>query len=160
MRRRPEHGRGLAASLLAPVLSLSVVATLAVAGLAEVSGGRVAQVQVKQRGDGVLRALDQRLRDRQKAKQVYAELVATDQRLVKALDAGDAVAAAERLVPLRSRLGLGLIHVYDVHARPLLSLGQPADYTSSHSSVLLSRVCPTPGSPPPRPESRSWPPRR
>ncbi len=124
MRRRPERSRRLAAALLAPLLSLSVVATLAVAGLAEVSGGRVAQAQVQQRGDGVLHALDQRLRDRQKAKQVYADLVATDRRLVEALESGDPAALAERLVPLRARLGLGLIHLYDSQARPLLSLGQ------------------------------------
>ena len=133
MRRRRTEGRrrsSLWVQLLGPLLAIATVSTLLIAGLSEVSATREAERLVDQRGRNVLSGLSERLQEREHTQQLLGGLIAANEGVVAALKGADAVAAAQALVPRRSRFELGFIHAYTSPGAPLLALGGPVGFAT------------------------------
>lgn len=115
---------GLRARLLVPIFGLAVVTTIVLALTGDLSARRQAQGLVIQRGNTVLEGVTDQVEERRRAKEVFAQLLAGDDRLTSAVEAGDNVGAAQVLVPLKAELSLGFIDVYDREGQELAQLGE------------------------------------
>ena len=105
--RRPT---GLRWRLLLPVVVVIPMVAAAVGlgyyGLSSIDDASL----VQQRSARVMTGLEQRLDDRRRAKEVFAQLVAAQEGLAEAVGGDDPVAVAQLLVPLKARLRLGIVH--------------------------------------------------
>ena len=132
MLRRTESSRrsSLWVQLLGPLLAIATVSTLLIAGLSEVSATREAERLVEQRGRNVLSGLSERLQEREHNQQLLGGLIAANEGVAAALKSADAVAAAQALVPRRSRFELGFVYAYTSPGAPLLALGGPVSFAT------------------------------
>jgi len=121
LRRR--RTAGLRTRLLLPFILVALAATLGLGVVGDASSRSLATTLVRQRGETVLSGVGDRLRERQQAKVVFAQLLAGNEQLALAVSQGDTVRLAQLLVAERSRLGLSNIDVYDNAGVRLLSLG-------------------------------------
>jgi diguanylate cyclase (GGDEF)-like protein len=90
---------------------------------------------VAQRGGVVLESIEQRLLERRRAKEVYAQLMADQPGVVFYTGAGDKIGLAQVLLPEKAKLDLERIAIYTPDSRELLTLGPKND-----SSITLPMV--------------------
>jgi len=88
----------------------------------EVAARRQTEVLVNQRGSTVLEGIAKRLYDRQRAKISFAQLLADQNSLSTVVEQENLVGLAQKLVPLKTKLGIGFINVYR-DGQELLNLG-------------------------------------
>ncbi len=117
------NGWGLRARLLVPIFGLAVVTTIVLALTGDLSARRQAEGLVIQRGNTVLEGITEQIEERRRTKEVFAQLLAGDDRLVSAVEAGDTIGAAQVLVPLKTELSLGFIDVHDREGQEFTKLG-------------------------------------
>ncbi len=109
--------------LLVPIVLLLGIGTVGSLLLEEFSVRRQQDALVTQRGQTVLAGIVSRMQDRQRAKEIFAQLLADQPGLPQLIERRDTVGLAQILVPLKSKLGLGQIELYHSGGKPLLSLG-------------------------------------
>jgi diguanylate cyclase (GGDEF)-like protein/PAS domain S-box-containing protein len=133
--RRSSPRLGLRSRLVLPVLLMVLIAAACLYATEEIAERREAEVLVEQRAQTVLDTVSQRVRERQRAKEVFAHLLAGDGVLPDLTADGDAVGLAQLLVPLQVKLGLGRIAVYDSGGAPLIALGTAPQVDASQALV-------------------------
>src|SRR5574341_1118691 len=113
----------LRVKLLLPIILLMTAGAAGSLVFEERSMRRQQDALVTQRGQTVLAGIMSRLQDRQRAKQIFAQLLADQPEIARLIDRRDRVGLAQVLVPLKAKLGLGQIEVYGANRAPLLALG-------------------------------------
>jgi len=100
--------------LLAPLAVLVLGSAVTLGIIEEASTGAQAELLIEQRGTTVLGEIGQRLQERQRAKEIFSQLLAQDSGVIAALenDPPDRAGLARVLVPLKAKLGLGFISVH------------------------------------------------
>ncbi len=114
---------GIRTRLLVPFAVVVLVIFGGALGLEEFADQRQAALLVNRRGDSVLQGITRRLQERERAKTVFAQLLAEDERVGYFTEHGDAIGLAQVLVPLRAKLELQHIDVYAGDGQHLLNLG-------------------------------------
>ncbi|MBI3969089.1 MAG: PAS domain-containing protein, partial [Chloroflexi bacterium] len=113
---RPERRQRvwrLRTRLLAPSLVVLLLGALVLLQIEELSAAWQAEALVSQRGASVLAGITKRIEERQHAKQIFAQLLADQGGLAEAVERRDPIGTAQLLVPLRTRLELGSIAVFN-----------------------------------------------
>jgi diguanylate cyclase (GGDEF)-like protein len=132
---QPEsHRWRLRTHLAAPVV-LVALAVAASQFSIELSVRSQADHLVVQRGTTVVSGIEQRLSESQRAKEVYAQLLADQDGVVRNTATVDKIGLAQVLLPEKAKLALERISVYTADSRELLRLG-PSD----ESAVILPLV--------------------
>lgn len=126
MRKRPRKRRSLRSRLLVPLVGIGVTALLVTGIAAELTTRDLSNELTHLRGVNVLDGIEQRVAERQRSKEVFAQLVADEEGIATLLRERDVVGLAEQLVPLRARLELSTVSVYDDAGEVLLELGLPS----------------------------------
>jgi diguanylate cyclase (GGDEF)-like protein len=124
---QPESRRWrLRTHLVAPVV-LVALAIAASHAVFELSVRAQTNELVSQRGGVVLESIEQRLLERRRAKEVYAQLMADQPGVVLHTGAGDKIGLAQVLLPEKAKLELERIAIYTADSRELLTLGPTND---------------------------------
>lgn len=118
---------GLRSRLIVPIFVLVLLATLGLGAAQQFSARRQAELLVSQRGTTVLEEIAQRLQDRQRSREIFAQLLTEQDGLAMAIEQGDRVSAGRVLVPLKVKLGLERLTVYSGNGQELLDLGLAGD---------------------------------
>lgn len=120
--------------LLAPIIALVLISLGSLSAIEERAVYRQTEELVHQHGDVLLAGITQRLDDLQRAKRIYAQLLAEQPSLPQAVEEDSQVSLTQILVPWKSSLRLGRIEIYNKKGQPLLRLGVDKD---SRRSVPL-----------------------
>lgn len=131
--------------LLAPIVFLVVIGSACLGAIEEITTSKQIEVLVNQRGATVLGEIVHRLRDRQHAKEVFAQLLANQPQLPMAVAQKRQVDLARILVPLKAKLGLGCIEIYSTDQQQLLELGvknpvEGSTIEASHKNLVVSTL--------------------
>lgn len=107
-----------------PIFGLAVVIAVVLGVIGELSCRQQAEDLVHQRGDAVLEGVAEQVEERQRAKEVFAQLLAGNDDLISAVEKGDKIGISQVLVPLKTDLNLGFVfRVYDGEGQELSRLG-------------------------------------
>ena len=124
LRPAPERQRWkLRSRLLLPMIALVLLGAIGLAVMGGVVVGDQAESLVGLHGDSVLAGLEAQLHDRQRSKEVFAELMAEESGVAFAVQESDKVGLARLMVPRQAKLGLGHIVVRTSSGQELLRLG-------------------------------------
>ncbi|MCL4466731.1 MAG: EAL domain-containing protein [Chloroflexi bacterium] len=114
---------GLHWRLLGPLAIIVVVAGTMVGLLNWQADRHEADVLAKQRAAAELGSIGERVAELQHAEEAYAQLLASDEHLATAVFDGDVVEVARVLLPLKPKLDLQYLYVYDAENQALLQVG-------------------------------------
>jgi diguanylate cyclase (GGDEF)-like protein len=90
---------------------------------------------VAQRGATVIEAIEQQLAERERAKRIYAQLLADQGGVAASTTAVDLVGLAQALAPEKAKLDLERIAIHQLNGQELLRLGPPSDAVVSKPLV-------------------------
>lgn len=116
--------RSLRLTLVTPIAAvlLVLIPTTAIGLISEISSKKMADSLIIARGHTVLSGLENRLDATRRSKEALAELLAADPMVVAATEAGDSQALGTVLIPIKARLEIQGVDVYDRNGRELLHL--------------------------------------
>lgn len=110
--------------LLAPIIVLVLLGATSIAFFGVVSARKQAESSIGQRGAAALQGITARLQDRERAKEVFVQLVADEDGVPGAVERSDSATLNQLLTPSMEKLGLAYIQISDRANRDLLDLGQ------------------------------------
>ena len=125
--------------LLAPIIFLVLIGSASISVIEEIAARRHTEVLVNQRGSTVLEGIAKRLEERQRAKEIFAQLLADQKGLATVVEQENKIGLAQLLVPLKTKLGLGFIEVYTKDQRELLDLGA-SDQSFHHRPAIATAL--------------------
>ncbi len=137
--------------LTAGLVAVAVVTAASIAVLGEVAVARMTDDLLVDQAQAVADSATGRLEDRRRAKEVFAQLLANDPDLVRAVASRDEQEVAAVVVPMRARLDLSRVAVFDLDGDVLLALapglGEPSTALigAARSGLLTSRLAATDG---------------
>jgi hypothetical protein len=117
------------------LVALAVAASHAVLELSSARGQT--DYLLARRGATVLDAIEQRLAERQRAKQVYAQLLADQSGVVANTAIADKIGLAQVLLPEKAKLDIERVAVYTADGNELLSLGPSTEAARMRPLVAL-----------------------
>jgi signal transduction histidine kinase len=111
-------------ALITPIAAilLVLVPATAIGLMGEISSKKMADSLIIARGHTVLSGLENRLDATRRSKEALAQLLAADPMVVAATEAGDSQALGTVLIPIKARLEIQGVDVYDLNGRELLHL--------------------------------------
>jgi diguanylate cyclase (GGDEF)-like protein len=124
----------LRARLLLPVVVLVAVGSVGITSIEDFATRRQIEQLTHQKGSIVLQGILQRLQDRKKAKALFVELLAEQPDLATLIETTDRRQLTQLLLPLKIKLGIDFVKVYDVQKRNLLLLSSSGG--NSPSSLI------------------------
>ncbi len=109
---------------MAPIVAVLLVVgpATAVGLIGEISSETMADNLVVARGQTLLSGVQNRLDTTRRTKEAFAQLLAADPMVVAATEAGDSRALGMALIPIKARLDIQVVDVYDLNGRELLHL--------------------------------------
>jgi len=128
---------GLQARLLVPI-SLVLAAAVSQSVFSNFSSTKQAELLLNRRGVTVLEGIANSVQERRKSKEIVAQLLADRNGLSTAVKKGDKSGLAQMLIPLKAKLGLESIHIYDKNADEILHLGERS--TDAIAKPLLKKA--------------------
>ena len=134
LRPRAERRWRLRTHLAAPVL-LVALAVAASHLVLELSVRGQSEQLVGQRGAAVITGIEQQLTERERAKRIYAQLLADQDGVAASTSEGDVVGLAQALAPEKAKLDLERIAIFQSNGQELLRLGPPSDLTVTRPLV-------------------------
>jgi diguanylate cyclase (GGDEF)-like protein len=135
--RRPRNAERrwrLRTHLAAPVL-LVALAVAASHLVVELSVRTQSEQLVAQRGAAVITGIEQQLTERERAKRIYAQLLADQDGVPASTSDGDVVGLAQALAPEKAKLDLERIAIYGPNGDELLRLGPASEATVTRPLV-------------------------
>ncbi len=126
--------RRLRARLLAPVIVLVAAGSVGISLVEDIATHWQIKLLTEQKGSLVLQGILQRLQDRKKAKALFVELLAEEPNLATSIENKDTRQLTQLLLPLKIKLGIDFVKVYDDQQRNLLLLSNSGN--NSPSSLI------------------------
>jgi len=114
---------GLYFRLLAPLTAILLLAGTMVALLNWQADRQQAEQQARQRASAELGGIADQIEELRQTAEAYAQLLAADAALISAVTARQTVEIAQVLLPLKAKLELSYLFVYDRQRQPLLQVG-------------------------------------
>lgn len=108
--------------LLAPVVVLVAAGSVGISLLEDMATRRQIEQLTEQKGSIVLQGILQRLQDRKKAKVLFVELLAEQSNFAAQIENNDQRQLTQLLLPLKVKLGIEFVKVYNAQKHNLLVL--------------------------------------
>jgi signal transduction histidine kinase len=130
--------RSLRLSLITPIAAvlLALVPATVLGLMGEITSERMADSLIIARGHTALSGVENRLDAARRSKETLAQVLAADPMVVAATEAGDAQALGAVLIPIKARLEIQSVEVFDLNGRELLRLS-PNDEIDGDNNIAL-----------------------
>ncbi len=113
----------LRAQLLTPIIFLVIVVSVGMGAIEEIASRTQMKALLDRQGAVALTGINKRLQDKQRDNQIFAQLLAEHNGIAKLVGQNQKVGLAQKLVPLKTRLGIDCIEIHTKESRELLDLG-------------------------------------
>jgi diguanylate cyclase (GGDEF)-like protein len=115
--------KSLRAQLLNPIIFLVIAVSVGIGAIEEIASRTQLKALVDRQGVVALQGINKRLQDTQRDNEIFAQLLAEQSGIAKLVGQNQNVGLAQIFVPLKTRLSIDCIEIFNKESQELLDLG-------------------------------------